>query len=101
MIIGDITYYALEQHRAHGKEPRLVRTPDFDPAMPRPTRVPYADYLSVWRATNGVGFCALPGSKVYAAACRYHMTLPEYLACHSDMDARTIAAIKTQYSVMA
>ncbi len=89
MIIGDITYYGFSKRR-------LVRMPDFDSGLPEPGHAPYPDYLSIWRATNGPGFCAVAGAKVANAALRRELTLAEFCARYSDIDATTIAAIKAQ-----
>ncbi len=94
MIIGDITYYGLSKRR-------LVRTPDFDTGLPEPRHAAYPGYLSIWRATNGRGFAAIAGAKVANAALRQELTLAEFCARYSDMDACTIAAIKAQDAVPA
>ncbi len=101
MIIGDITYYAPKYSRKQlkrGEEQRLVRTSDFDSGVGCPRHSAYPDHLSIWRATNGRGFCAIAGNKVANYALNRGMTLSEFCARYSDMDATTIAAIKAQYT---
>lgn len=101
MIIGDITYYQMKFSRKHGMEQRLMRMPDFDTGLPEPGHAPYPDYLSIWRGSNGPGFCAIAGDKVANAALRRELTLSEFCSRYSDMDAKTIAAIKAQDAVAA
>ncbi len=97
MIIGDITYYALQGTA----ERRLVRTPDFDSGLRCPRHAAYPDYLSIWRPTNGPGFCAVAGDKVANRALNRELTLAEFCARYSDMDERTIAAIEAQDALPA
>lgn len=96
MLIGDITYYVVTYFPEHRPEPYLVRSSDFDTGLPAPRHAAYPDYLSIWRASNGSGFCALPGRYVASAASQRHLTLAEFCARYSDMGDSLIASIKAQ-----
>ena len=91
-LIGDVTHYQLTGS-IHGKQ-RLICSLAYSTGVPRPREALWGNYLTIWRATNGVGFCARPGFRVVNAAIRHDMTLAEFCAEYSDMHESIVAAIK-------
>ena len=96
MKIGNTNYYVIACAPARCMGEYLAHTPNFDSNVPCPNYPTAVDSISIWRAKKGRGFRALSGPYVTSFAAQHHLTLTELCARYSDMDARTIAAIKAQ-----
>lgn len=92
--IGDISYYRLTTE--HPMRQFLVWTPYQHTGVRCPISAWRDDHLSIWKETNGFGFCAIAGSKVAAAAIFHRMSLAEYVYYYSSAGDSIIAAIKIQ-----
>ena len=91
-LIGDTMYYQLTDSAP--MKQRLVCVLEYSTGTRRPCQSLHGDYLTIWRATNGVGFCVRAGFQVVNATIRHDMSLAQFCSKYSDMRKSTICDIE-------